>query len=106
MKWWPWGEDKEVRCGSGPIFSTDWIWRSLHKLGLTRHSKDPFIDVCKYDDQLTDSKYKYSQMMENQEELERVEKMFDEVNKSVKHPRVAWFYKQVLRRIRGYFDRN
>lgn len=98
-------EDKKVRCGYGPILSTGWVWKLLNKLKLTRYKEDPFISVCEFDDRLTDQSLPASNILTNEEELERVDAAFDEVNKDVKHPRVAAFYKGVLHAVRKYFDK-
>lgn len=106
---WNWifpKDDKKVRCGVGPIFTTEWMWKLAHKLGLTRHKEDPFISVCEADDKLTEEKRKLANLLSNQAELERVEEMFKEVNKDVNHPLVMRLEIQVLRLIRWYFDKN
>lgn len=97
-------EDPKVRCGYGPILSTTWMWKLLNKLKLTRYKDDPFIDVCEVDDRLTDDTDKYGKLLTNEEELERVDQMFDETNKRVNHPLYAKFLKSILHPLRKYFD--
>lgn len=99
------GEDKKIRCGSGPFLSTDWMWSLAYRLRLTKYKKDPFITFCAVDDNLTDSNYKYSKMLSNEEEMQRVFRMIDEINKDVNHPKIAALYKIVLRLTRSHFDK-
>lgn len=106
MGWWPWKNDPKVRCGSGPIFSTDWMWKLAYHLGMTKYKKDPFIDVCEADDRLTDESLPGSNLLPNKEELERVKEMYNEVDKDVHHPNWKRFELWVLKNVRGYFDKN
>lgn len=97
-------EDPVKRCGVW-FLSTSWIWKAAHKLKLTKLKDDPFLEVCEVDDDLTDAKNPFAHKLTNEEELERVDAMFDEVNKDAKRPRLAAFYKGVLHALRGIFDR-
>lgn len=96
-------EDPVPRCGVW-FLSTDWIWRSLNRVGLTRHKEDPLKEACILDDKLTYSKNPYNKIATNERELESVDAAYDVLAKETGHYRWAAFQKFVLRRVRKYFD--
>lgn len=84
--------------------STNWIWAGLHRLGLTRHPRDPFHEAGVMHDRLTTEGNKHAEHISPERKQEGFEDALNELNKDVKHPRVAAFYKWVTRRFTWMFD--
>lgn len=77
-------DDPKKRCGYGSVFSTDWIWKLLYRLKLSRHPKDPFTDNCSWHDGLTDEEYKRKlEMLNIKIDPERLQQGFDEQNRLI-----------------------
>lgn len=103
-------EDPINRCGYGPIFSTDWIWKILYKLGLTKHRKDVYINLCEIHDKLTDTKYvEYLKSIGIEIDRNRLQEYFNETSSLIGeqsgYRRLGNFYRKVTSLFTRFFDK-
>lgn len=84
-------DDPKNRCGYRWL-ATDWVYKTLYRLGLTTQPVDPFEDICVVHDTLTIEGYPYKHIT-----AERKQQFFndavDERNKTLKHYKQGAFYK-------------
>jgi hypothetical protein len=95
-------EDPVDRCG-WMVASSDWIWRLLYALRLTKHKQDPYIDACVYHDRWTSKGSWVEEHMSFDYMQDAFDMMIDNAAQRTRHKWVGWLYKKIARNLTPYF---